>query len=315
LDRVQSQRIDQDPNDQSRAKIIEHPDVRRELLTIKATTEGERMLLYWASLQLDIAKNDPDKAASEHAQKLIDFLTPIVKAHLTDNAELNTSSAMQVFGGHGYIAENGMEQFSRDARITRIYEGTNGIQSLDLMGRKVMIQTLLPEYLTQLESDLKDAKAHGVTEEFTKPVEEAVAKLKAATTKLQAKMGTDLKGMMQDVGGVATDYLKLTSLVAMGHMWVKMIDVAQQRLTEGVSAKDKDFYATKIDTGRFYMQKIMPQSLALAATIDTGAPSLMSIAADKFAHTKGSVGLKPHVAKPSSASAAVKKDNNGPKAA
>jgi alkylation response protein AidB-like acyl-CoA dehydrogenase len=308
LERDQSQPIEQDPKDQTRAKIIAHPDIRRELLTIKATVEGERMLAYWTAMQLDIAGNS-DPATAKQAQSLVDLLTPIVKAHLTDNAELNTSGAMQVFGGHGYIAENGMEQFSRDARITRLYEGTNGIQALDLIGRKVMIQNLLPGYLAQLEADLKEAKSRGVAEEFTRPVEEAALKLKTATTKLMNKASGDLKELMLEVGGVSTDYLKLASLVAMGHMWVKMVDTAQQRLAEG--AKEKDFYETKIKTGRFYMEKIMPQSLTLAASINNGATSLMDIAAEKFAHNKGSVGMKPHVAQVANDD----KKPKGPKAA
>jgi len=309
-DRVQSQPIDNlDPKDQTRAKIIEHPDVRRELLTIKAAVEGGRMLAYWAAMQLDIANKSPDAAAAKKAKDLVDLLTPIVKAHLTDNAETNTSSALQVFGGNGYIKEYGMEQFSRDARITRIYEGTNGIQALDLLGLKVMTKNLLPEYLAQLEADIKDAKARGVAEEFTKPVEEAAEKLKAATTKLQGKAGVDLKAMLQDVGGVSTDYLKLASLVTMGHMWVKMVDVAQQRLNEG--AEESGFYQTKIDTGRFYMQKVMPQSHTLAATIDSGAASLTAIANKNFARSSGSVGKKPYELKAANSN----KKPQGPKAA
>ena len=299
LERLQSQPIDQDPTDQKRTTIIAHPDVRRELLTIKSIVEGERMLSYWATLQLDLAQKHPDAATRRHSQNMLDLLTPIVKAHLTDNAEANTSSAMQVFGGQGYITENGMSQFSRDARVTRIYEGTNGIQALDLIGRKVLQQNLLPEYLKQLQTDLKEAKAHGVGPEFTKPVEDAVRKLKTATNKLQNKAFSSLDNLgpvMIEAAGVSTDYLKLTSLVTMGHMWIKMIDVAQQRLNEG--AKEKDFYETKIQTGRFFMEKIMPQSLTLAATISNGANSLMDIAADKFAHQQGSVGLKSREAAP-----------------
>ena len=311
LDRVQSQPIEQDPNDQSRAKIIQHPDVRHMLLSIKANVEAGRMLAYWTAMQLDIAHNNPDPAAAKRAQGFVELLTPVVKAHLTDNAEADTSRAMQVFGGNGYIKEYGMEQFSRDARITRIYEGTNGIQALDLLGRKVMIQQLLPEYLAQLETDLKAAKANGVGEEFTKPVEDAVQKLQAATNKLYSKAG-NLPALMVEVGGVATDYLKLASLVTMGHMWVKMVDTAQQRLNEG-AAKDADFYKTKIETGRFYMQKVMPQSLTLAATIDNGATSLTAIAAEKFPrNSKGTVGLKP---RPVTKAANTNNKPQGPKAA
>jgi alkylation response protein AidB-like acyl-CoA dehydrogenase len=293
--RTQGQPIEQDPNDQTRAKIIRHPDVRRELLSIKAAVEGGRMLAYWTALQLDIAHNSPDEATAKRAKNFVELLTPVIKAHLTDNAEANTSSAVQVYGGHGFIADDGVEQFSRDARILRLYEGANGIQALDLLGRKVLIQQLLPDYLTQLQSDLSDAKARGVGEEFTKPVEDAAQKLQDATNKLMSKAG-DLKNLMVEVGGVSTDFLKLASLVTMGHMWVKMVDTAQQRLADG--AKEANFYNAKIETARFYMQKVMPQSLSLAAMIDNGATSLTAIAAENFPrNSKGAVGLKPVVQK------------------
>lgn len=310
LTRVQSQPIDQDPKNPKRATIIQHPDVRRELLSIKATVEGERMLAYWTALQLDLAHNAADEAQRKQAQNLVELLTPVVKAHLTDNAELNTSSAVQVWGGHGYIAENGMEQFSRDARITRLYEGTNGIQALDLIGRKVLQQNLLPGYLAQVEADLKAAKASGLGSEFTKPVEEAVKTLKKATLAVKGGRKGMLKMAFQKIRGqkidfgptlveaaaASTDYLKLTSLVAMGHMWVKMADVAQQQLNAG--AKNADFYETKLQTGRFYMQKVMPQALTLAQTIRNGAETLLEMPADKFAHKAGSVGVEAREAVP-----------------
>ena len=296
LDRVQSQAIDQKTGEGGKSvKIISHPDVRRELLSIKAAVEAERMFAYWLSMQLDISQKHPDEKTRQKAKNLVDVLTPIMKAHLTDNAVDHTNSAMQVFGGHGYIKEHGMEQFNRDARITRLYEGTNGIQAIDLVALKVLKRNLLPDYLKQLEADIKEAKRNGVSSEFTAPVEEAARKLKWATRKLQfkgmvGKMTKNNGPMLVEAASVSTDYLKLMSLVTMGHMWVKMVDVAQQRLSE--NADGKDFYETKIKTGRFYMEKIMPQALALEKSIKNGSESLMDIAAEKFAHTQTNIGEK-----------------------
>ncbi|MDD9899708.1 MAG: acyl-CoA dehydrogenase C-terminal domain-containing protein [Alphaproteobacteria bacterium] len=276
--------------------IIKHPDVRRELLSIKSQTEGARMLAYWTAMQLDISHKHPDEKARNEAKKVLDFMTPIVKAHFTDNAVDNTNSAIQVFGGHGYIKEHGMEQFNRDDRITRLYEGTNGIQPLDLLCRKVMMQKLMPSYLKPVEADIKAAKKSGVPSELTRPVEQAARKLKSATRRLQmkgamGKMKGDMGPTMREAAGMATDYLKLASLVSMGHMWVKMVDVAQQRLDE--NAENKDFYETKIKTARFYMDKIMPQMHTYDAAMKSGVKSLVDIAEEHFAHNQGTVAEKP----------------------
>jgi len=297
LDRRQGQPIDQKSDNVQKpaTEIINHPDVRRELLGIKATVEAERMLLYWVSLQLDISQKHPDAETRKRAKEYVDLLTPVVKAHFTDNAVHNTNAAIQVFGGHGYIKEHGMEQFNRDARITCLYEGTNGIQALDLIGRKVLQQNLLPAYLKQLKADLKAARRNGVASEFIGPVKAAACRLTRITRRLQfraliGKLTRRMGPVMVEAAGISTDYLKLLSLVSMGHMWVKMVDVARQRLAE--SQEGRDFYETKIKTGRFYMQKVMPQMLMLEQSMRSGAQSLMDIAADKFAHTQTNIGEK-----------------------
>jgi len=293
LERIQSPRIDKKSSEEVKsATIINHPDVRREILTIKSAVEGGRMLAYWLSMQLDISQRSKDKEEQQSAQKIVDLLTPVVKAHLTDNAVENTNSAMQVYGGHGYIKEHGMEQYNRDARITRIYEGTNGIQALDLIGRKVMYQNLLPHYLKLLKRDLKRASSNGVSSEFIKPVKVAAKKIKAATRRLQlkgfiAKMRGNLGLAMCDIAGVSTDYLKLLSLVSMGHMWVRMVEKAELHLKENQDGKE--FYETKIKTARFYMEKIMPQSLALEIAIKNGASTLMDISESDFEHRQTNI--------------------------
>jgi alkylation response protein AidB-like acyl-CoA dehydrogenase len=274
LDRVQSAPIDQKGpkgGDAQSATIIHHPDVRRELLSIKASVEGERMLAYWVAFQLDLSQKDPDEAARKKAKALVDLLTPIIKARFTDSAVENTNSAIQVFGGHGYIKEHGMEQFNRDARITRLYEGTNGIQGLDLVGRKVLMQNLLL------------------------PVACAAWSLQWATWKLQARViiGKAIGRMgpaMVEAAAMSTDYYKLLSLVSIGHMWVKMAEEAEARLAAG--GPGRDFYGTKLKTARFYMQKLMPQARAHAKSISAGAKTLMDIPADQFAHTQTTIGIK-----------------------
>jgi alkylation response protein AidB-like acyl-CoA dehydrogenase len=300
IDRVQSPRIDQKQGGKEApvsAAIINHPDVRRELLTIKAQAEGARMLAYWTAFQLDVSQKSPDAAARVKAKKILDLLTPIVKAHMTDNAEANTSAAIQVFGGHGYIKEHGMEQFYRDARITRLYEGTNGIQSLDLLMRKVLLsrEGLLDAYLAEVKADLKVAKAAGVPCCLRWRVKQARCMLWAVTRCLQVKglisKFTGKSGQFAlDAAAGATDYLKLASLLAMGHMWVKMATVATLRLKE--TSDNKDFYETKLATARFYMKKIMPQVKTHACVIKSGARALTGIDASQFARGQGTVAEK-----------------------
>ncbi len=316
LDRIQSQPIDAKQADPAKGqaapksvKIIDHADVRRELLTIKSAVEAERMMAYWVAMQLDISKNHADENVRKAAKKTVDFLTPIIKAHFTDNAEANTSGAIQVFGGHGYIKEHGMEQYYRDARITKLYEGTNGIQALDLLGRKVMMskEGLLDAYLDTISADIKSAKRNGVPSDMLSDLEDAAGKLKSATRRLKfagakqlfkKKLGmkSDMGPVMQDVAAAATDYLKLASIVSMAHMWVKMVDVAQQRLEQ--NPEGRDFYETKIKTARFYFDKVVPQVYALEKTITNGSESLMDLAAEKFAHTQTTIGEKVPEAKP-----------------
>jgi alkylation response protein AidB-like acyl-CoA dehydrogenase len=298
LDRKQGQPIDQKMAEETVLReavpIITHPDVRRELLSIKSVVEGERMLAYWLSMQLDISQKDPDEAARKRAKQILDLLIPVMKAHFTDNAVENTNSAIQVFGGHGYIKEHGMEQFNRDARITRLYEGTNGIQGLDLIGRKVLQLNLLPPYMKQLRADLLAAQKAGVSICLLWPVAKAMLKLQCIThmLRLKALAGKLRRSMsfMRDAAGISTDYYKLLSLVAIGHMWIRMAETATQRLA--ANPEGRDFYETKIKTCRFYMKKMMPQARALTRSIWNGSGVLMEIPADKFAHTQTTIGTK-----------------------
>ena len=303
LDRRQGQAIDErkpadEPVLREAVPLITHPDVRRELLSIKSVVEGERMLAYWLSMQFDISQKDPEEAVRIRAKQMVDLLIPVMKAHLTDNGVENTSSAIQIFGGHGYIKEHGMEQFARDARITRLYEGANGIQGLDLIGRKVLLLNLLPPYLKQLRADLLTAVKSGVSIRLVWPVFGAMLRAQCITSALRLKslLGKMTRSMsfMRDAAGMATDYYKLLSLVAMGHMWIKMAETATRKLAANpaMSSGERDFYETKIKTCRFYMKKMMPQARALTGSIRGGADVLMEIPAEKFAHTQTTIGTK-----------------------
>ena len=288
--------------------IIVHPDIRRELMTMKSIIEGERALMYWVSMQLDIANHSQDQAQSKAAKKTVDLLTPIIKAHLTDNAVSLTNSAIQVYGGHGYIKENGVEQYNRDARITQLYEGANGIQALDLMFRKVTQEKLLPDYLGIVAADIAAVKGNSNLKGFSKDLEEAVEKLNKVTKhpKMKAMKALGIKGMINakspankekskeafvvEAQAMATDYLRMMSIVSVGHMWLRMAEVSQERLDAG--ADNKEFYETKLKTAQFYFDKVMPQIYTLEKTISAGSKTLTEIASEHFVHAQGTVAEK-----------------------
>lgn len=301
-ERRQGQPIDQKAGsaaaDAPAVPIITHPDIRRDLLTMRTQIEGARMLAYWAAMQLDLSQKSTDAAAAKKAKALLDFLTPVIKAHMTDNAVEHANAAMQVFGGHGYIREHGMEQYARDARITRIYEGTNSIQSLDLIGRKVLKENLLPSYMAALDDDVRAARAAGVPSDVVAAVTRGASVLKRATRGLRFRiiretikakigLGGDAGAVLRDAAGVSVDYLRLCSLVVLGHMWLKMAAVAKLRLAEG--APGRDFYETKLQSAAFYTSRLMPQTLALAETLRCGADVLMAPAAESFARTQTNI--------------------------
>lgn len=301
LDRKQSAPIDSKDAGAPAVSIIHHADVRRELLTVKSQIEGARMLAYWVSMQLDISLKHPEEAARRRAKKTVDLLTPIVKAHLTDNAVDHTNAAMQVFGGHGYIREHGMEQYNRDARITRLYEGTNGIQALDLIGRKVLRENLLPAYLGILADDIAAAKSAGVPAAMTGPVKKGACRLKRAVRRLKmlalieeikskTGMGGNRGRVMNEAAAMATDYLKMFSYIALGHMWIKMAAVAVGKA--GAEGGAGGFYQSKLDTAAFYFDKLMPMVLSFEQSLKSGGESINAMPAEAFAHSQTNIGMK-----------------------
>jgi alkylation response protein AidB-like acyl-CoA dehydrogenase len=302
IDRKQGAPIDAKDAGSPAVAIIHHADVRRELLTIRAQTEGARALAYWVAMQLDISQKHPDGATRAQAKKLVDLLTPVIKAHLTDNAVDHTNGAMQVFGGHGYIREHGMEQYNRDARITRMYEGTNGIQALDLVGRKILKENLLPAYIAQVKKDMAGAPPRMAADVLSaaKSLQRAVNRLRraAALEMVKSKIGmrSDMGRINRMAAVMATDALKLLSFVAVGHMWARMAAVATDILSGG--SENRGFYETKLATARFYFDKLMPQVSSFARNIDSGVDAVTEAGApESFIHTQTTVGEKTRVQK------------------
>ena len=251
--------------------ILVHPDVRRMLLTMKSQVEGGRALAVWIGKEIDKSKHHPDPAEREAADDLVSLITPIIKSFLTDMGSETCNTGMQVFGGHGYIREWGMEQLVRDARIAQIYEGTNGIQALDLVGRKMPMHMgrLLRRFFHPVDAYIKEASLKPELQEFILPVAKAFARLQQITGFIAQK------GMSNpdEAGAAATEYLRFFALVAIGYLWTRMVEVSLPK----VEGDDGLFYRGKIATARFYITRILPQTNAHAAAIMAGAKPLMEM--------------------------------------
>jgi len=250
--------------------IIVHPDVRKMLLTAKAYAEGGRMLNLYCGLLIDRELHHPDEKVRKESAELVALLTPIVKAFLTDNGHIATNACMQVFGGHGYIHEWGMEQFVRDNRINMIYEGTNTIQSLDLLGRKVLgNQGATLKKFGKLIAQLVEEE--GVNEkmaEFINPI----AYLGDQVTKFTTEIG--FKGFQNpdEVGGAAVDYLRVLGHLAFGYFWARMAQVALKQIEAGNA---DPFYQAKLQTARFYFARLFPETATLMRTARSGVANLL----------------------------------------
>ncbi len=246
--------------------IIVHPDVRRMLLTMRAYVEGMRAMTAWVAWHVDRAQRDPDAKARQEAEDLVALMTPVVKALFTDLGFETTNLGVQVFGGHGYIREHGMEQFVRDARIAQIYEGANGIQALDLVGRKMPAHMgrYLRRFFHPVAAWIEQAMDDDAMGEFVMPLAKAFGRLQQATALLAQKGLAD----PDEAGAAASEYLRLFGLVAMGWMWARMAEAAMGR--------DDAFHQAKIATARFYMTRVLPQSSALFAQIMAGGQAMMA---------------------------------------
>ncbi len=250
--------------------IIVHPDVRKMLLTAKAYVEGGRALNAYCAMLLEKEMAHPDEKVRKDSADMLALLTPIVKAFLTDNGWIATSSCMQVFGGHGFIKEWGMEQFVRDARINMIYEGTNTIQSLDLLGRKVLSNNgaTLKKFGKMVAKLVEEEGVNEKMAEFITPI----AILGDQITKLTTEIG--FKGFQNadEVGAAAVDYLRVAGHLVFGYFWARMAQVALREIAAG---NTDPFYVAKIQTARFYFAKLLPETATLMRTARTGAKTLM----------------------------------------
>jgi acyl-CoA dehydrogenase len=258
--------------------IIVHPDIRRTLLTIKSFNEAGRAFLLWTALKSDVAHRSDDAAEKQLADDVLGLMTPILKGVLTDKGFDHAVMAQQVYGGHGYIEEWGMSQYVRDARIAMIYEGANGIQALDLVGRKLglnggrAVMALFKEIGDFCEENRSDENLSA----YTKSLKKGLNDLQAATMWFMQ----NAMAKPDNAGAGSTDYMHLFGLVVLGYMWAKMAKAANDNLAAG--SGDADYYKNKLLTGRFYMEKVMPETALRKARIETGADSLMEMAAEAF---------------------------------
>ena len=253
--------------------ILVHPDVRRMLLTQKAFSEGGRMLIYYTSQLVDIENNVSDEAEKKQASELLAFLTPIAKAFLTETGFESANLGMQCFGGHGYIAEWGVEQNVRDSRISMLYEGTTGIQALDLLGRKVLMsQGESLKRFTKIVHKFCQANAdNDAMKEFVEPL----SVLNKEWGDITMHVGLTAMENPDEVGAASVDYLMYSGYVVLAYFWARAALVSQPK-------SDDVFYSSKVKTARFYYQRILPRTASLAITMKSGAANLMTFTDNEF---------------------------------
>ena len=265
--------------DKAADPIIVHPDVRRMLLTQKAFAEGGRALVYFAAQQVDRVTLAETKEERKQADALLSFLTPIAKAFMTETGFESANLGLQCFGGHGYISEWGMEQNVRDSRISMLYEGTTGIQALDLLGRKVlMTQGELLKNFTKIVHRFCQAQQDNpqMTAYIT-----PLAAINKEWGELTMKIGMSAMKNQDEVGAASVDYLMYSGYAVLAYFWARSALVAQQQLERG--SDEKAFYEAKLHTANFYFARILPRTRSLAVTMTSGADSLMALAAEDFA--------------------------------
>lgn len=279
-DRLQGRALSGPKNpDKAADPIIVHPDVRRTLMSIRSFNEAARALVIWTAMHGDISHHAEDEKTREAADDVMGLMTPVLKGVLTDIGFANAVNAQQMFGGHGYIQEWGMEQFVRDARIAMIYEGANGIQALDLVGRKLPANggRAVMSFFKEVGDFLKENKEDEALAPFTAPLKKGLDDLQAATMWFMNNAMTK----PDNAGAGSTDYMHLFGLVGMGYMWAKIAKTAQAQLAEGAGDK-ADWLENKLKFGTFFMERTMPETAAHLARISTGADTMMSVDADAF---------------------------------
>lgn len=249
--------------------IIVHPDVRRMLMTMKAYVEGMRALAYWVGILIDVETKHENPDARAEAADLVALMTPVIKAFCTDTGFDVTNIALQCYGGHGYIREYGMEQFVRDARIAQIYEGTNGVQAMDLLGRKIPEDNgrMARRFAAIVQRDLEAAAKVETIAPLVPPVADAMSRMQRTTAELLARAAKN----PDEIGAAAVDYLRMFGLASTGWMWIRMAVAASKLGGKGAALREG-----KLATARFYVSKLLPQVRALSAQIDAGSEAVMA---------------------------------------
>ncbi|HEX9210273.1 MAG TPA: acyl-CoA dehydrogenase C-terminal domain-containing protein, partial [Bradyrhizobium sp.] len=257
--------------------IIVHPDVRRTLLSIRAFNEAARAFVMWTALKSDVAHRSEDPKDRQAADDHMGLMTPVLKGFLTEYGFANAVQAQQMYGGHGYIAEQGMEQFVRDARIAMIYEGANGIQALDLVGRKLPRDggRAIMAFFGEVMAFAKENGGDEAMKPYVAPLSTALGHLQQATTWLMQ----NAMAKPDNAGAAATDYLHLFGFVALGYMWAKMAKVTQAKIAESGATP---YLSTKLVTGRFFMERMLPETAANLARIQAGSATIMELPAEAF---------------------------------
>ena len=255
--------------------IIVHPDVRRMLMDQKAFIEGARAFAYWTALYGDLQEKSPDEKIREKANDYMGLLTPIVKAYLTHKGFESANLGLQVHGGSGFTREWGMEQYVRDSRITLIYEGTNGIQALDLVGRKLASNggRAVFSFFADVDAFLGENSDDEALKPFIDGLSDAKAKLQEATTWLMQNGMSNFN----NAGASSHDFLHLFGLTALAFMWAKMAKVSLEKKDQG-----DPFYEEKLITGRYFLDRMLPDAAAHLVKVKAGAESMMAMPADQF---------------------------------
>ena len=256
--------------------IIVHPEIRKNLLKIKTLTEGLRGLMAWTGLQVDISKIEKDKFKKQTANDWVSLMTPILKSFSTDVGCEAANLALQIYGGHGYIKDQGIEQLVRDSRIAPIYEGTNGIQALDLVGRKMPMHTgrLLKSFFHVVKKYLEKNSFNYNLNEFIPPLAKSFGRLQQVTSFIASKGLSN----PDEAAGPAVDYLKMFSLVAIGYVWTQYAEISSNKQNED----PEGFYKAKIASGKYFMSKILPETGSLMSSILSGAKSYNEFNDDYF---------------------------------
>ena len=259
--------------------IIFHPDVRRMLLTQKSIAEGGRVLIAYLSQLVDIELTEKDDAIKQDASTKLALLTPIAKAFLSELGFEATSHGVQIFGGHGFIKEWGMEQLMRDTKICCLYEGTTGIQALDLIGRKVLGTKgeIFKPFNNEVEEFCKSNMSNPDMAEFIQPIIEYSKEWSELTTLIAQKAASN----PDEVGGASVDYLMFSGYVTLAYFWAKSAAVALEKLSEGTS--EERFYQAKVKTAQFYFQRMLPRAKGHVACIQGGVDTMMALDTEDFA--------------------------------